>query len=878
MATTRGLPSGAVTLVFTDIEGSTRLLQAHGERYGDILARHNELLRTVWARHRGVDVGAAGDALFAVFPAPRPALQAARDAQRELEGEPWPDGVAVRVRIGVHTGEPRIQGGTYWGEDVHYAARVCDAGHGGQVVVSAATASLVPDAELLDLGEHRVKDFPIPRRLYQLGGGRHPPLRTLDPLRSNLPSSPGALVGRDAQRAELVALLGPRGCRLVTITGAGGTGKTRLALAVAEAMLGELADGAFLVGLADVTTPEGALTEIATHVGIRVSPGADAVSSLAGALADRRLLLVLDNFEHLLAAGPLVSTLLAAAPGLRVLVTSQAPLRLAGERVCALGPLETSRADDAASLERSPAGRLLLDRARGAHPGFTLSAANAGALARLCRALDGMPLALELAAARLAVLSPEDLLSRLERGLDALGRGWRDLPARQRGLRAALEWTTGLLDEDAATLLRRLGAFAGPASLQRIERICVDDGADALEPLARLVDLSLVRHAGDGRFALHAAVRAYAREQLAERDESEAMARRHAVAFAEAADDWGRRYLLDVAAVQAVVVAEEPDIAEALSWAAREDDACFARLAGGAALALMFAARLGDWRERIEEVRARGTVSGEAGVWLALASALAALLGEDVEFAMIEIAGAVAAADELGDRRLACLMRTCSIVMQFLTDAVDDVDARYAELRRGVAALGDADLVALVDGLAPYVLAYCGDQWQPALVVEAEPMMLALLQARTRTDFPAHIAGYYWPDCLVAKGEFASALGAYAAALATARERTDPLGIAYQLEGIAIALAHVGRHAEAFEAFGWSDSARQASGRIVDESWKVLLGGALERARAGLDERGAEAAYARGRAMSLDAAVSAALALDQAPAVEVAGGGAAPVA
>ncbi len=878
MATTRGLPSGAVTLVFTDIEGSTRLLQAHGEHYGDVLARHHELLCAVWARHHGIDMGAAGDGRFAVFRAARPALHAARDAQRELARERWPAGIAVHVRIGVHTGEARVQGGLYWGEDVHYAARICDAGHGGQVVVSAATASLVSGAELVDLGEHRVKDFPIPRRLYQLGAERHPPLRTLDPLRSNLPSSPGALIGRDAQRAELARLLGPCGCRLVTITGAGGTGKTRLALAVAEAMMGELADGAFFVGLAEVTTPEGALTEIATHVGVRVSTGADAVTSLAAALADRRLLLVLDNFEHLLAAGPLVSTLLAAAPGLRVLVTSQAPLRLAGERVSGLGPLETPRADDAASLEQSPAGRLLLDRARDALPGFALSATNAGALARLCRALDGMPLALELAAARLAVLSPVDLLSRLERGLDALGRGWRDLPARQRGLRAALEWTTGLLDADAARLLRRLGAFAGAASLERIERICVDDGADALEPLARLVDLSLVRHAGDGRFALHASVRAYAREQLAEHGESENMARRHAVAFADAAHGWGRRYLLDVAAVQAVVAAEEPDIAEALSWAAREDDACFARLAGGSALALMFAARLGDWRERIAEVRARGTVTGEAGVWLALASALAALSGEDLAFAMAEVSEAVAAADALGDPRLGCLIRTCSIVMQFLTDAIDDVDARYDELRRGAAALGDPDIVALVDGLAPYVLAYCGDQWQPALIVEAEPMLLALLRARTRTDFPAHIAGYYWPDCLIAKRDFASALGAYTAALATARERADPLGIAYQLEGIAISLAYVGRPTEAFQAFGWSESARQASGRIVDESWKLLLEDALARARAEVGEPGAQAAYAHGRAMSLDAAVNAALSLDHAPAVGVAGGGAAPVA
>jgi predicted ATPase len=852
-----------VTLLFTDIEGSTGLLLRLGELYQGVLGRHNELLREQLARHGGVEFGTMGDALFAAFSSPRRALDAARGAQDALAAETWPRGETVRVRIGVHTGRPRIAEHTYWGEDVHYAARIAGAAHGDQVVVSAAAAELVGEAGLLDLGEHRVKDFPIPRRLYQLGAAAHPPLRTLDPLRSNLPSSPGGLIGRQAECAQLIETFRAGEQRLVTITGAGGTGKTRVALEVAEAMVGELTDGAFLISLTEVSAVDGVLGAIASQLRVPLRPDAAPVDAIAGAIGRRQLLLVLDNFEHLLDAAVLVVDLLDAAPGLRVLVTSQAPLRVRGERVSTLGPLAVPAGDDIASLDAAPAGRLLLDRAREAVPDLALTPESAACLARLCRALDGLPLAIELAAARLTIVSPAELLARVGVGIDALGRGPRDLPVRQRGLRAALEWTHGLLGDGEARLLRRLGIFAGPASLERIERICAGPHDQVLDAIAQLWDFSLVIRTGDGRFDLHAAVREYARDKLDESGEAEELARRHASEFAHAAQSWGRRYLFDVAAVQAVVVREQPDIGEALAWAAHHDDDCFARLAGGAAMALLFTARLGPWRERIDAALARETVTGEPRAWLLLAGGLAALAADDAGRAHTMLGRATAAAQESGDAWLACLMLTCSVVLHFLSEATPEVRTMHSALRARVAALGDDAFGSLVEGLEPYLLAYCDAELDPERLEQAQPLFLSLLADRARTDFPARIAAYYWPDCLMARGEHDAALRGYLAALRTARERADPLGIAYQLEGIAISLTGLGRHEESLEAAGWAESARQTAGRFTDEGWKALLVDATDRSRAALEAPAAAAAFARGRALGLDGAVTAALGFDQ---------------
>ena len=294
-AETPAIPQGTVTMMFTDIEGSTGLLHQLGDGYGELLALHAALIADACRRHEGVEIADRGDGLFLAFRTPRAALEAAVEAQDALARTSWPSGADVRVRIGIHTGEPRVRGDTYWGEDVNYAARLADAANGGQTLVSAATAALVPEAALVDLGEHRLKDFPAPRRLLQLGVGDHPPLRTPDPLRSNLPTVPVELIGREREREELLALLRSDDCRLVTVTGAGGVGKTSLALAVTETLLGEFPDGAFFVSLAEVPTAEGVSAAIAGPLGITAGEGSDLGERIAAGLANRRLLLFLDN-------------------------------------------------------------------------------------------------------------------------------------------------------------------------------------------------------------------------------------------------------------------------------------------------------------------------------------------------------------------------------------------------------------------------------------------------------------------------------------------------------------------------------------------------------------------------------------------------------
>ncbi len=320
------LPAGTVTMVFTDVEGSTRLAVELGEGWGDVLAAHHELLRGVWTAHDGVEVTTEGDAFFVAFASAARAVAACAAAQSAIGRHAWPRGVAVRVRMGMHTGEPRIRDDDYWGQDVHYAARVAAAANGGQVLLSAASAALAgTGVTVTSLGRHRLKDFPDPRELFALGPGPHPAPRTLNPLRTNLPSAPTPLVGRAAEVREIAAILTGEQ-RLVTVTGLGGIGKTRVALAVAERLVDELADGAFLVDLAERAVSDGVLEAIGGVLGAR---GGESVAAM---LAGREVLIVLDNFEHVLDAAPAVGTVLADAPRLRVLVTSQAPLRLPGKR------------------------------------------------------------------------------------------------------------------------------------------------------------------------------------------------------------------------------------------------------------------------------------------------------------------------------------------------------------------------------------------------------------------------------------------------------------------------------------------------------------------------------------------------------------------
>ena len=494
-------PTGTVTFLFTDIEGSTRLLQELGEGYAVVLADHHRALREAWQLHEGVEVDTQGDAFFVAFARASDAVAAAADAQLALAGGP------VRVRMGLHTGEPlRVDEG-YVGFDVHRAARIAAAGHGGQVLLSQATADLA-GADVRDLGLHRLKDLSAPERLFQLGTEDFPPLKTLHETNLPVPATP--FLGREHEIDQITGLLRRPDVRLVTLTGPGGSGKTRLALQAAAAAADDYDRGVWWVPLASHADPALVETAAAQALGSK--------DTLSATVGDKRLLLVLDNFEHLLEAAAVVAATIGACPRLTVLATSREPLHVDGEWEVAVDPL----------LERE-AVELFVQRALAVSYDF---AAN-GEVAEICRRLDCLPLAIELAAARVKALSPSVLLERLEQRLPLLAGGSRSAPERQRTLRATIAWSHDLLTAAEQDLFARLAVFAGGCTLEAAEEIC---GAD-VDAIASLVDKSLLRRTGD-RYWMLETIREFASEQLDRRADAGVLRDRHAafyVALAERA-------------------------------------------------------------------------------------------------------------------------------------------------------------------------------------------------------------------------------------------------------------------------------------------------------------------------------------------------------
>jgi predicted ATPase/class 3 adenylate cyclase len=486
------LPIGTVTLLFTDVEGSTKLLHELGEGgYAQALAAHRRVIREACTRRYGVEIDTQGDAFFFAFKAAPAALAAAAELTAALSSGP------LQVRVGLHTGTPLVSDEGYVGVDVHRAARIAASGHGGQVLVSQATASLV-HGDLRDLGEHRFKDLLAADRVYQLGTRDFPPLRSLG--RTNLPVAAWPLLGREWELAEIGSLVAS-GARLVTLTGPGGSGKTRLALQAAAELSEGFLDGTFFAALAPLRDTRAVRSTVAEAVGLR--PDDD----LASWLASRRVLLILDNLEHLHGVAEVVSELLVGE--VTVLATSRGPLHLSGERELPVDPLPLEAAVELFVSRAAAAGRAL---------------AADETVAAVCRRLDNLALAIELAAARAKLLPPAALLQRLDDALPLLAGGAIDLPERQRTLRATIEWSHDLLDSAAQAAFRRLSVFRGSFTLDAAEAIT---GAD-LDQLAALFDQSLLKALGEERFFMLETLRSYARERLDEAGETAEYARRHA--------------------------------------------------------------------------------------------------------------------------------------------------------------------------------------------------------------------------------------------------------------------------------------------------------------------------------------------------------------
>ena len=471
-------PTGTVTLMFSDIEGSTRLLQRLGDSYADVLATHRDLFRDACSRHDGFEVDEQGDAYFVVFASAHDAVAAAAHVQRALTTHAWPEGHEIRVRIGLHTGEPDFVDGRYVGLDVHRGARVMAAGHGGQVLVSESTHALLDEqVRLRDLGEHRLKDLAEPQHLYQLEidglPAEFPPLNTLENRPTNLPAPTSTFIGRERELAEVESLLVRPDLRLLTLTGPGGAGKTRLALQVGVGHDRALLERRLLRLARTVRDAELVVPAVARALGLREYPGEPMLETLTDYVRDKELLLVLDNLEQVLAAAPAIAGLLASASGLRVLATSRVPLNLSGESTYAVPPLalpDSQRLTAVADLERSEAVRLFVDRAHAAAADFALTPESAEAVAEICRRLDGLPLAIELAAPRVRVLTPAALLRRLDQRLSLLTGGAQDLDERQRTLRGTIEWSYELLLEDEKALFARLALSSAAAVSRRPNR------------------------------------------------------------------------------------------------------------------------------------------------------------------------------------------------------------------------------------------------------------------------------------------------------------------------------------------------------------------------------------------------------------------------
>jgi len=504
----RELPAGTVTFLFSDIEGSTRLLHELGDAYADALAEHRRALREAFARHDGVEVGTEGDSFFVAFARASDALAAASEAQRGLQ-EP------IRVRMGIHTGEPLVTEEGYVGIDVHRAARIAAAGHGGQILVSQSTRELAGPQELRDLGEHRLKDLTAPERIYQLGHADFPPLKTL--YQTNLPVPATPFVGRVEDLASVKRAIVDRSVRLLTLTGPGGTGKTRLALQAAGAAADAYPDGVWWVALAPLPDPTLVLAAVARVLHITEDGKTPALDLLRFQLEEKRLLLVLDNFEHLPAAADDVGRLLGACPHLDVVVTSRERLRLAAEHEF---PVPTLVDADAADLFVVRASALSVD------------VAGDPVVESICRRLDNLPLAIELAAARSKLFAPRELLERLAQPLD-LATSARDADPRQATLRATIAWSYELLDTPERELFARLASFNGGFTVEAAERVCEADA----DLLASLLDKSLIRRraasAGSGRFFMLETIREFALERFAEIDDPADVEERHAAFFTD---------------------------------------------------------------------------------------------------------------------------------------------------------------------------------------------------------------------------------------------------------------------------------------------------------------------------------------------------------
>jgi predicted ATPase/class 3 adenylate cyclase len=866
------LPTGTVTFLFTDIEGSTRLVQDLGDRWGAVLAEHCQIMREAISNAKGVEIGTEGDSFFAVFPQTSDAVAATAAAQQALAVHTWPEGAQVRVRMGLHTGTGQLGGDNYIGLDVHRAARIAAAAHGGQVVLSDATRSLVETAlpegvALRPLGAHRLKDLANPERLYQIDitglATEFPALRTLDARPNNLPAQLTSFVGREAEIAAAGELLDR--ARLVTLTGPGGTGKTRLALQLAAERLSRYPDGAFFVELAPITDPALVISAVAAAVGVREAVDRPLVDTVKESLRNKELLLVLDNFEHVLTAAPLVTELLAAAERVRIVVTSRAVLHVHGEHEFPVPPLtipDPAHLPELEALSHYEGVTLFIERAMAARPDFALTPQSAPAIAEIIARLDGLPLAIELAAAKAKILGAEAILGRLGSRLAFLGGGARDLPARQQTLRHAIDWSYSLLPEPERVLLRRLSVFVGGCTADAVEQVCspLEVGLDAFDGLATLVDQSLIRRAeaehGEPRFMLLETIREYALERLNEAGESPPLRRRHATYFTELAEATEPLLTKGREAIDRIGV-DHDNYRAALTWAIDADEAELGMRMGYALWRFWhqrgYLREGRQWFERLlalpgardrTAARARG-VTGAAGI---------AYWQNDYEAAARWYDEAESIYRELDDRPA-------------LADAmynVGSVAALRGDMPRAFAKLGEGEEIGRQLGDDAIVGRFLQGEGYLAFMSDdldrARPPLEEALQVAERGDDRMAVGVGHHTVAQVARlqGRLDEAAVHYRQAIRIGHELGDAASLTEPLQGLAAVAIASGDAARGVRLLAANAAIRERLGGGPPPEW-LRLGDPLKDAQEKLDTDTYDTAWAAGMAMTVDDAVADAL-------------------
>jgi len=865
------LPTGTVTFLFTDIEGSTLLLRELGDRYAEVLQDHGEIVRRALEREGGAEIGTEGDSFFAVFSSPAAALRAVIATQRALAGHDWPGGVEVRVRMGLHTGEGTRVGTGYVGIDVHRTARIGDAAHGGQVLLSEATQGLIqhqlPDGtELLDLGDHRLKDLPHPEHLFQLTveglPGEFPPLRSLDARPNNLPAQMNRFIGRDDVIREVHEAL--ENTRLLTLTGPGGTGKTRLALEVGHRQLPAFGDGVWFVDLSAITDPSVVPTEIAIALDLKRDPGSSALECVEEALRDQKTLLVLDNFEQVLDATPSVERLLSQAPGLKVIVTSRSILSVYGEREYPVPPLRLpEHGTGLDALTQSEAVALFVERASAVRPDFDLTEDNAAAVAEVCSRLDGLPLAIELAAVRVKVLTPEAILARLDERLSLLTSGPRSLPERQRTLRGAIDWSYQLLDESEQRVFARLSTFWGGGTLEGIEAVCDSAlGGDVLDLLGALVDNSLLRRTetpgGEVRFQMLETIREYAAERLDAEPTGEHVRGRHAEHFLDLAiraephlvgarqKEWLDRF-----------DREHDNIRAALRWSIRSGEVQAGQKAAGAMWRFwQQRGHLAEGRKKLEHLLEVPDGAKRTPARFKALTGAGGLTYWQNDYPATErfYTEALEIARELDDPRL---VAEGLYNLSFIDRIRGDMDEGMAKLRRVLemaGSIGDQQLSA--DSL--WILG--NRELREGRPEDGLPMVEQAL------DIYRGLGNLFaTADSLSGMGSFYRILGDSEAACAAQREALEifvevgnPTGISMVLEEMAMVETMDGRHERALR-LGAAASALKADigGGAPAELMKADE--SFEQSRSSLDPEAAERAWAEGLEMGTEKAIAYAL-------------------